>query len=485
MRHLQFRLVPLLGLLLLAGCSGQDTIRYYAAAPTPGAPSISGPGNQFVVRNATSVAVPLQVSDPVDSAAVLTLGAYSDNPVLLPPAGIQFGGSGSGRTVTFAPQAGATGYAQVVLTVKDTRGFTASLPLTVSVGDGLVTSLADSGAGSLRAAIAAAPAGGVIVFDPALASPAHPATVALASELLVQQDLTLLGPGANALTLSGQDNVRVLDVTAGNLTLEDLAITHGRVAGDDGGAVLFLPPDPSILRIRRCLFQDNQSNHASNGPTPTGGNGGAIRTYGNLDVQDSTFAQNSCQDTGGAIFLANGSAVVSATNCTFTGNHADVWGGALLVGRTFVLRQCTLVGNSAQYGGGLLSLGATVDLGSSIIAGNTATAAGPDLNVNALNLVQSRGSNLIGIGDNTNAPVTFAPSDVVGTSATPVDPLVDVLGAYGGPTPTLRLKATSPALHLVPAASLASPLDQRGTFRRAHGTVNSDAGAFERQPTDQ
>ena len=105
--------------------------------------------------------------------------------------------------------------------------------------------------------------------------------------------------------------------------------------------------------------------------------------------------------------------------------------------------------------------------------------------MNAPNLVQSRGGNLIGIGDNTNAGVTFAPSDVVGTSAAPLDPQVDILGAYGGPTPTLRLKATSPALHLVPAASLASPLDQRGTVRRANGTVNSDAGAFERQPTDQ
>ena len=72
-----------------------------------------------------------------------------------------------------------------------------------------VTTLADSGAGSLRQAIADAVSEDTITF-------AVPGTIALTGgELVIDKALTISGPGANALTLSGNNASRVLYVPLG------------------------------------------------------------------------------------------------------------------------------------------------------------------------------------------------------------------------------------------------------------------------------
>src|SRR5262249_40581807 len=63
-----------------------------------------------------------------------------------------------------------------------------------------VTSYMDSGAGSLRAEIAAANPGDTIIF----ASSTAPQTITLnSSDLVINKSLTIQGPGAGQLTLSG------------------------------------------------------------------------------------------------------------------------------------------------------------------------------------------------------------------------------------------------------------------------------------------
>jgi hypothetical protein len=65
-----------------------------------------------------------------------------------------------------------------------------------------VTNTNDSGPGSLRAAIAGAFTGDTINFSLAL-----PATITLTSgELLINQDLTISGPGASTLVISGNNS---------------------------------------------------------------------------------------------------------------------------------------------------------------------------------------------------------------------------------------------------------------------------------------
>src|SRR2546423_12143968 len=95
------------------------------------------------------------------------------------------------------------------------------LTLTVSNHD-------DSGAGSLRDAIANAGAGDTIVFD--LPSPD---TITLTSgELLIQNDVTITGPGADLLTVArssagGTPAFMIFDIAQGTVTISGLTISNG------------------------------------------------------------------------------------------------------------------------------------------------------------------------------------------------------------------------------------------------------------------
>src|SRR6516225_1711232 len=80
------------------------------------------------------------------------------------------------------------------------------LPSTLTVTNNL-----DSGPGSLRAEIAAAQNNDKIVFAPSL----NGKTIALTSgELAITKGLTIQGPGASQLTISGNNRFRVFEVNA-------------------------------------------------------------------------------------------------------------------------------------------------------------------------------------------------------------------------------------------------------------------------------
>ena len=108
------------------------------------------------------------------------------------------------------------------------------------------------------------------------------------------------------------------------------------------------------------------------------------------------------------------------------------------------------------------------------MAGNTAATSGPD----ALGTFASQGNNLIGKTDGSSG---WVGSDLTGTIAQPLNPLLAPLGNYGGPTQTMALLPGSPAIDagnnaLIPAGVTT---DQRGFARIVNGTV--DIGAFEVQ----
>ena len=108
-----------------------------------------------------------------------------------------------------------------------------------------VTSTADSGAGSLRAAIAAANAGDTIQFDAAL----NGQTITLTSaELLINKNLTISGPGPGQLTVQrstvgGTPNFRIFQLTPDhNVTIQGITINNGVAQGtapaNSGGGIL-------------------------------------------------------------------------------------------------------------------------------------------------------------------------------------------------------------------------------------------------------
>ena len=90
----------------------------------------------------------------------------------------------------------------------------------------------------------------------------------------------------------------------------------------------------------------------------------------------------------------------------------------------------------------------------------------------------SQGHNLIGKTDGSSGWVA---SDLTGTIAAPLDPLLAPLGNYGGPTQTMALLPGSPAIDAGSNALIAAGVttDQRGLPRIVNGTV--DIGAYEVQ----
>ncbi|MEL6431243.1 MAG: choice-of-anchor Q domain-containing protein, partial [Planctomycetota bacterium] len=127
----------------------------------------------------------------------------------------------------------------------------------------------------------------------------------------------------------------------------------------------------------------------------------------------------------------------------------------------FTIRSTTLTGNGGQAVGGLRCRNGSLTLTSSIIAENEGSTA-PDLFLDGTTL-NSTGFNLI--GDASGVP-GFLPSDLLGTSASPLDPLLAPLAPNGGLTETRLPLELSPALDAGDPSNT-EPVDQRGEPRLA------------------
>lgn len=177
----------------------------------------------------------------------------------------------------------------------------------------------DSGSGSLRSMIAAAAPGDTINF----AKSVH--NIMLTSgELDVSTNLTIEGPGANELTVSGNNASRVFDVSNNaTVAIGQLTIADGKTVGDNGGGIL--NEMGASLTLTNVVLFGNQSQADSTGVN--GGNGGGIENDGSLTVNDSSFTKNVASlsslgvgSNGGAIDSSGPALTVN--NCTFTANAA-------------------------------------------------------------------------------------------------------------------------------------------------------------------
>ncbi len=219
-----------------------------------------------------------------------------------------------------------------------------------------VTSTADSGAGTLRDQVTAASSGDTIVFD-------LTGTITLTSgEIAFNKDLTFTGPGASALTISGNDASRVFDITGGSaVTISGLTIAHGSDAGS-GGAIVTAGP----LTLSDDVFDHNSS----------GDDGGAVDVDGaGITVTNSTFTNNETDDWGGAILAFGGNAPVTVTGSTFSANHAGDTGGAVAVeAESTVSFVGSSFGNNLASHAGAIGIynDGPVSVSGSTLTGNTA-----------------------------------------------------------------------------------------------------------------
>ena len=307
-----------------------------------------------------------------------------------------------------------------------------------------VTTTADDGSsGTLRQIINAAPAGSSILLDPGLDGKA---ITLISGELLINKSLTIdASTLPNGLTLSGHNASRVLNITAGTVTLSCLTITEGNSFNGTGAGI----QNAGTLNISRCSVVGNT----------TGG--------GNL---------------GGGI---NNENILNVTNCTIANNIAGYGGGICsYTGSQFLISQSTICGNVALTGGGGLLAGGTAAVISGTIVARNSSPTGPDIWLQSGPLTPG-GINLI--GDNTTVSSQFPAGPLAGTTASPLDPRLHPLGNYGGPTQTMPPRFGSPAIDPAGGATTtAQTTDQRGFTRLvdgdAAGTAIMDIGAVEAGP---
>ncbi len=315
-----------------------------------------------------------------------------------------------------------------------------------------VTNLADSGAGSLRSAIAA---GGTVTFAPGLSG-----TIVLANQLEIDKNLTIEGPGARALTVSGNDAARVFHVsgTGVEATIRDVTIRDGTVpdAAPIGAGVL-ADGDAALLRLERVAVVDNEASSASQLPL----GGGVAVVDGKLELVDSTVAGNrALAGGGGGGVMVGVPATFEIVNSTIAGNIATVGGGLLSISGPGTIRAATIAGNTAAAAGPAIGAsGAPVAVERSLLTGNGPAACAGD--------VTSGGDNVV----DTTCFDTPAASDAIGVTAP-----VGTLGPNGGPTDTLLPLAGSAAIDHVACTGA----DQRAVARPQGAAC--DAGAVENRP---
>jgi hypothetical protein len=157
--------------------------------------------------------------------------------------------SGKYSVTASASRAGSTSFALSNTEAPGGKGGTPS-PIVVKVTDGLT---------GLRQAIAYANrhrAPETIILDPpAGGSKRH--TIALTGDPLVVTDpatITIIGPGANLLTLSGGGKSRVFDIEGGSLALQAMTITGGRAVR--GGGIL---NDDGTLSLTDVIIRRNRA----------------------------------------------------------------------------------------------------------------------------------------------------------------------------------------------------------------------------------
>lgn len=246
----------------------------------------------------------------------------------------------------------------------------------------IVTSTADSGAGSLRAAIAGASSGDVITFDPVVFPVGSSTSILLSSTVNIGTTLEIDAGETQTprrVVLDGQGSVRVLQISAsGSATIRGISIKNGSattapgvyilstgtnsftdcdvescVAGATGSGAVFVTA-AGTNSFADCNFSGN-----------TAYAGGAFRANtaaSNNSFLRCVFSTNEATANGGAVALQNASDN-SFTSCEFKNNEAGTNGGA-----AYGTDSSVVSFSSCEFSGNVATSGSDVSLASTASA---------------------------------------------------------------------------------------------------------------------
>ncbi|HAV76699.1 MAG TPA: hypothetical protein DCX53_05015, partial [Anaerolineae bacterium] len=245
----------------------------------------------------------------------------------------------------------------------------------------------------------------VITFAASLSG----STITLGSNLNINEDLTITGPGASSLILDGNHTTQIFIINnLETVTISGMTIMNGNSIYNDGGAIY----NYGYLTVQNVTFKDNSataSDYSSGGAIFCDGSigatltvsisvfdgnqatwrGGAIDGCAALTITDSEFTNNTVTgpsiDTdpnhpaGGAI---SNSYTLNITGSQFNNNTVTKgissisWGGAIYNAGTASISNSTLFGNSADLGGGMYNSDSSPTLTNVTLSNNSANYGG-------------------------------------------------------------------------------------------------------------
>lgn len=280
------------------------------------------------------------------------------------------------------------------------------------------------GNASLREAVRYAASGDTVQFA------VNGTFILTLDEIEINKNLTIDGNNLavtdSNTVVSGDDALRVFNVTSGTVTIKNLAVVHGYTTLTPGGGgiandgVLTLDNvriadctghyqsgggvySHGDITINNCRFSGNQTHGTypgggltvnKDGTTPTanitdtyfGGNvsqggGGGLYSYNSVvNLSNCTFELNQSTSGGnGGGALAQFGSTVTVTDSTFDSNTSTIDGGAVYstAAPVLTITGCTFSANSTDgQGGALRFLGGTLDIINSTFSGNQADESG-------------------------------------------------------------------------------------------------------------
>ncbi|MDA8563729.1 hypothetical protein N9L06_04675 [Mariniblastus sp.] len=266
-----------------------------------------------------------------------------------------------------------------------------------------------------------------------------------------------------------------IDINRGSVTL-DRSDLNGNHASEFGGGIWSNNVDIDVV------------DSTIDGNSALNSGGGISARGGIINITQSTLSNNLGRD-GGAFDSDGGR--LNLVRSTVSGNVALRNGGGLSANGRFLIDGSTIVDNTAiEAGGGFATDFSFIStIRNSIIADNSDNGTAPDVDLPE-GLVVSHSL----IGNNAGSGLLAAPvgspdadGNLVGTSDSPIDPLLGELAFNGGPTETHLLLPGSPAIDAgdeqIQSTSDDFSPDQRGLGAvidgDGDGTRTLDIGAVE------
>jgi CSLREA domain-containing protein len=331
----------------------------------------------------------------------------------------------------------------------------------------------------------------------------------------ISDNVSIHGPGTSLLTVrrDAGGGYRIFHATmSATVNLSGLTITNGFLPDYSSSGAGILIDSGATLNISNCDITDNSVTTDLFGPTFSGRGGGIANLGGTVNIATSNITGNYASGNGGGIYnegvlnianslvsnnrstygggIGNEIGTITITNCTVAGNQADYIGGGLANGintsaSIMTINNSTIARNTSPNCGGVLSLFGTTTLRSSISGDNSSGDLNGGFNSDGFNLYGNGGATItINPGAGPDIVNEFAQFDPAG------------LQDNGGPTKTIKLLRTSPAIDrgknfAVDANGNPIATDQRGFLRpvddarpNATGGDGSDIGAYEVQSID-